>query len=183
MSLHKRDLYLHQLQSRPLLIPQATFTSNPQTLAVGAELDLIAGTWAPNLSVSKTYQIKYTKTQPTLDGVVSNDQQLQTLVLDYNTLARDNGIYNAAFECLTINKLAQNIQKKIQAKLVYFKSNDIRSYRLNSDKLTKVGFAPKYFIKDAINEIIDLHSKKLLKEEINNYNLKKMKKLNMLLSK
>jgi nucleoside-diphosphate-sugar epimerase len=93
------------------------------------------------------------------------------------------GIYNAAFECLTITKLAQNIQKKIQAKLVYLKSNDIRSYRLNSEKLIKVGFTPKYFIKDAINEIMDLHSKKLLKEEINNYNLKKMKKLNMLLSK
>jgi hypothetical protein len=87
--------------------PIATFTSNPQTLAVGAELDLIAGTWAPNLSVSKTYQIKYTKTQPTLDGVVSNDQQLQTLVLDYNTLARDNGIYNAAFNWSTTSDYVQ----------------------------------------------------------------------------
>jgi nucleoside-diphosphate-sugar epimerase len=93
------------------------------------------------------------------------------------------GIYNAAFECLTITKLAKNIQKKIQAKLVYFKSNDIRSYRLHSEKLIKAGFAPKYFVKDAINEIIDLHSRKLLKDEINNYNLKKMRKLNMVLTK
>ncbi len=87
--------------------PIASFSSNPQTLNVGAELDFIAGTWAPVLSVSKTYQIKYTKTQPQLDAVGSNDQQIQTLVLDYNYLARDNGTYNAAFNWSTTSDYVQ----------------------------------------------------------------------------
>jgi len=87
--------------------PIATFTSNPQTLTVGAELDFIAGTWSPVLSLSKTYQIKYTKTQPQLDAVGGNDQQVQTLVLDYNYLARDNGTYNAAFNWSTTTDYVQ----------------------------------------------------------------------------
>lgn len=87
--------------------PIATFTSNPQTLNVGAELDFVAGTWAPVLSISKTYQIKYTKTQPQLDAVGANDQLVQTLVLDYNYLARDNGTYNAAFNWSTTSDYVQ----------------------------------------------------------------------------
>lgn len=87
--------------------PIASFTSNPQTLNVGAELDFIAGNWAPILNVSKTYQIKYTKTQPQLDAVGNNDQQVQTLVLDYNYLARDNGTYNSAFNWSTTSDYVQ----------------------------------------------------------------------------
>ncbi|MFM7644526.1 MAG: hypothetical protein ACKO5N_07035 [Sphingomonadales bacterium] len=87
--------------------PVATFSSNPQTLPVGTALDFIAGIWQPNLSLSKTYQIKYSKTQPTLDGVGANDQQVQTLVLDYNYLARDNGVYAAAFNWSTVSDYVQ----------------------------------------------------------------------------
>jgi hypothetical protein len=77
--------------------PIATFTSNPQVLPVGAELDFSAGNWSPVLNVSKTYQVKYSKIQPQLDAVGSNDQQIQTLVLDYNYFARDNGTYASAY--------------------------------------------------------------------------------------
>lgn len=89
------------------------------------------------------------------------------------------GIYNAAFECFTINKLAELIKKKIGGKIKYFESNDIRSYRLNSDKLIKCGFYPKFSVSDAIDEIIKLYSKGLLKKNINNFNLEKMKKLDL----
>lgn len=88
-------------------LPVATFTSNPQTIGVGATTDFIAGTWSPSLSVSKTYQIKYSKIQPTIDAVGSNDQQIQTLVLDYNYLARDNGVYSAAFNWSSMNDYVQ----------------------------------------------------------------------------
>jgi nucleoside-diphosphate-sugar epimerase len=87
------------------------------------------------------------------------------------------GIYNASFECFTIKKLAKFIQKKTKAKIVYYKSDDIRSYRLNANKLIRSGFVPKFSIKDAINEIIELNSNKKLTVSINNYNLKKMQKL------
>jgi nucleoside-diphosphate-sugar epimerase len=89
------------------------------------------------------------------------------------------GIYNAAFECFTIKKLATLIKKKVKTKILYFKSNDIRSYRLNSDKLLKLGFCPKFSVKQAIDDIINLYSQDLLKDDVNNYNLQKMKKLNI----
>jgi nucleoside-diphosphate-sugar epimerase len=91
----------------------------------------------------------------------------------------ETGIYNAAFECFTINKLAKLIKERVKAKILYFKSDDIRSYRLNSDKLLKLGFRPKFSVKQAIDEIVKLYSQGLLKESINNYNLQKMKKLNI----
>jgi nucleoside-diphosphate-sugar epimerase len=87
------------------------------------------------------------------------------------------GIYNASFECFTIKKLARFIKKKTKARIVYYKSDDIRSYRLNADKLIRSGFVPKFSVKDAINEIIELNSNKKLTDNINNYNLKKMQKL------
>jgi nucleoside-diphosphate-sugar epimerase len=91
----------------------------------------------------------------------------------------ETGIYNAAFECFTINKLAKLIKERVKAKILYFKSDDIRSYRLNSDKLLKLGFRPKFSVMQAIDEIVKLYSQGLLKENINNYNLQKMKKLNI----
>jgi nucleoside-diphosphate-sugar epimerase len=91
----------------------------------------------------------------------------------------ETGIYNAAFECFTINKLAKLIKERVKAKILNFKSDDIRSYRLNSDKLLKLGFRPKFSVKQAIDEIVKLYSQGLLKENINNYNLQKMKKLNI----
>lgn len=96
-------------------MPVATFTSPPQTLPVGGTVDLLAGVWAPSLSVSKTYQIKYSKTQPTLDAVATNDQQVQTLVLDYNYLARDNGSYAAAFNWSTVSDYVQATRFTINA--------------------------------------------------------------------
>jgi nucleoside-diphosphate-sugar epimerase len=90
-----------------------------------------------------------------------------------------SGIYNAAFECFTINKLAKLIKERVKAKILYYKSNDIRSYRLNSDKLLKLGFLPKFSVNQAIDEIVKLYSQGFLKDNINNYNLQKMKKLNI----
>ena len=87
------------------------------------------------------------------------------------------GIYNAAFECFTIDNLAKKIQKKTKSKIFHYKSDDIRSYRLNSSKLLNTGFVPKYSVKQAIDEIINLNSRKKLTVCSNNFNLKKMKKL------
>jgi len=88
-----------------------------------------------------------------------------------------SGTYNASGECFTIDKLAKYIQKKTKSKLVYYKSNDVRSYRLNSEKLLKTGFSFKYKVEDAVNELTYLHSKNKLKDNLNSYNLKKMQKL------
>ena len=67
------------------------------------------------------------------------------------------GTYNAGFENLSIIKLAKKIKEIIPSKIVSLKKNfDPRSYRINSNKLLKIGFKPKYKIKDAI---IDMKSK------------------------
>jgi nucleoside-diphosphate-sugar epimerase len=89
----------------------------------------------------------------------------------------DTGIYNASTECFTIKKLAQIIQKKIKSKIIFYKSDDVRSYRLNSSKLFKSGFISKYKVDDAINELIEQKKNNKIKIGINNFNLKKMQKL------
>ena len=88
-----------------------------------------------------------------------------------------NGCYNAGFENTSIIDLAKKIQKKLNCKIIIKKSNDPRSYRLNSDKLIKTGFKQKYFIEDGINELIK--NLKLKKVNKNNFTVQKMKDLNL----
>jgi len=64
-----------------------------------------------------------------------------------------NGIYNAGFENLSILDLGKKIQNIIDCKIKIKKTNDTRSYNLDSSKLLKTGFSPNYTIQDAINEI------------------------------
>ena len=92
---------------------------------------------------------------------------------------KDN-IYNMGFENLSIMQVAKRIQKKTGAKLIVKKKIDIRSYRQDSSRLIKTGFKPKFNIDDSIDELI-LHfsQKKLNQFGKNNFNLIKMKKLNV----
>lgn len=87
------------------------------------------------------------------------------------------GIYNAGFENTKIIDLAKKIKNKIPCEINVTKSNDPRSYRQNSDKITRNGFVKKYGIEDAIDEIQEKFTNKLIKDTIDCYNLKKMKKL------
>ena len=68
-----------------------------------------------------------------------------------------NGIYNAGFENLSILDIGKRIQDTIDCKIIIKKSNDLRSYNLDSTKLLKTGFLPKYSINDAISEIKSAH--------------------------
>ena len=92
---------------------------------------------------------------------------------------KDN-IYNMGFENLSIMQVAKRIQKKTGAKLIVKKKEDIRSYRQDSSRLIKTGFKPKFNIDDSIDELI-LHfsQKKINQFGENNFNLIKMKKLNV----
>lgn len=87
------------------------------------------------------------------------------------------GIYNAGFENKKILDIAKQIKNKIPCKIIITQSNDPRSYRQNSDKILKTGFKVKYNVSKAIDEIKDQFKKKNIKDNINFYNLKKMKKL------
>ncbi len=86
------------------------------------------------------------------------------------------GVYNAGFENLSILKIAKIIQKYIPSKLIITKSNDNRSYRLDSSKILKIGFKPKYTINDAIEELIYLYNNNKIKVIDKNFNIKWMDK-------
>ena len=89
-------------------------------------------------------------------------------------------IYNMGFENFSILKIAKKIQKKTGAKLIINKSVDVRSYRQDSSRLIKTGFKPIYNVDDAIDELIQYFSKKKENNFGNqNFNLKKMKQLNV----
>ena len=90
------------------------------------------------------------------------------------------GIYNAGFENITILELANKIKKHITTKVCIEESNDPRSYRQNSDKLASTGFTSKYNIEEGIKDVINAYNTLGLKDEEKHYNLKAMKKNNIL---
>src|SRR5206468_4512635 len=53
------------------------------------------------------------------------------------------GVYNAAFENLTVLEIARLIAEQIPAEITIEPTNDPRSYRLCSDRLCGTGFVPK----------------------------------------
>ena len=89
-------------------------------------------------------------------------------------------IYNMGFENLSILQVAKKIQLKLNSQLVVKKQVDIRSYRQDSTRLIKTGFWPKFTIDDSIEDLISCFKKMEQKKfGLNNYNLAKMKKLNV----
>jgi hypothetical protein len=89
--------------------PIQTYASSPVTLGIGAEQNITSGTWAPVLNASKSYLIKYIKTQTQIDGVSSNDQTTQNLTIDYNYTARDNNVYQVAYNWSSTLEYTQGV--------------------------------------------------------------------------
>ena len=90
------------------------------------------------------------------------------------------GIYNASSENVSINKLALSIKKvlnkKKKVKIIKYKSNDPRSYRLNCDKLKKTGFKFTKKINQGIKEVIELYKQGKIKDNENCYTINWLKK-------
>ena len=91
----------------------------------------------------------------------------------------ESGSYNAGFENLSILEIAKRVKEKIDCKLSITDSNDPRSYRQDSTKLTKTGFIPKYGVNYAIEEIIKAYENNLLSNNEKYYTVKWMKKLKL----
>ena len=89
---------------------------------------------------------------------------------------KHTGVFNAGFENITILDIANLITKYIPVEIIVTKSNDPRSYRINSDKLLATGFKPKKTVEHAVQEIIESYSCGILKDDDHNYNLKWMQK-------
>ena len=84
------------------------------------------------------------------------------------------GVYNAGFENLSIQTIAETIAKHVPTKIEIKLSNDPRSYRVSSDKLLATGFKPRKTVNDAIIEVADAFRSGKLKDEDRFYCLKWM---------
>ena len=90
-----------------------------------------------------------------------------------------SGCYNAGFENISILEIAERVTEKVPAEIVVTESNDPRSYRQNSDKLLATGFEQKFFVADAINEVIEKYQTDQLVDEDNCYTVRWMKHLKL----
>ena len=96
-------------------------------------------------------------------------------------------IFNVGHQNMSIDKLALRVKKIIsqktstKIKIIKTKSNDKRSYHINSDKIFKeLGFKPKRKVDDAIIEIYDAFKQRKIPKSFDNlnyFNVKKMLKL------
>ena len=86
------------------------------------------------------------------------------------------GVYNAGFENISILDIAKIVQRHVDAEIEITASPDIRSYRINSDKLLKIGFRPKKNVEIAVVEMIENFKSGILSDQEQFHNLKWMQK-------
>src|SRR5262249_14538047 len=63
------------------------------------------------------------------------------------------GVFNAAFENLSVLDIAKLVADRIPAAIETTPTNDPRSYRLCSDRLCATGFRPKKNVAAAVGEL------------------------------
>ena len=85
------------------------------------------------------------------------------------------GVYNAAFENLTILEIANRIAESVPAEIAIQPSNDPRSYQLCSDRLLGTGFAPKRNVTVAVRELVEAYRDGRLINRPNWHNVNWMK--------
>ena len=96
-----------------------------------------------------------------------------------------NQIFNVGFENHSVETLAKMVKNNINnnVEIEYFKSDDNRSYHINSNKISeKLGFTPRKNINEAIKDLIEAFDKKLLINTFDDeeyFNIKKMQSINL----
>jgi nucleoside-diphosphate-sugar epimerase len=96
-----------------------------------------------------------------------------------NNISLESGFYNAGFENLSVMDIAKMVSKKIPSEIAVSKTNDIRSYRQNSDKLLATGFSKKFDIKEAIDDMYEKFKQNKIKDKDEYYTVKWMKELKL----
>ena len=100
-----------------------------------------------------------------------------------------NQIFNVGYQNLSILEIANKVKKIVESKFENIenidielqKSNDIRSYHINSDKIHNVlGFKPQKTIEYGIGEICDAFKNGLYQDSFDNINYYNVKKLKLL---
>ena len=100
-----------------------------------------------------------------------------------------NEIFNCGYENMRIIDIAKTVKKvvaeefpdKDEINIEVTPSNDLRSYHINSDKITKIiGFKPKYGVEDAIRDLCWAFREGKLPNSLDKdiyYNVRTMKKI------
>ena len=89
----------------------------------------------------------------------------------------ESGVFNAGFENLSILDIANKVNERVPSEIKILPLNDVRSYRLNSDKLLNTGFKKTNSVDDAIDEIVKNYKDGKLVEKDSFYTVKWMKYL------
>jgi len=88
------------------------------------------------------------------------------------------GCFNLGFENKTIKQIALDVRKIIPCDVLFLKSNDNRSYRINSDKILRAGFRSEFNSADAIYDLKNIFDNSFKPSEIN-WNLNWLSKKNI----
>jgi len=98
-------------------------------------------------------------------------------------------IYNAGFQNRSISDIAQIVQTVMaqefpdrpKANIITTPSDDIRSYRISSEKIKReLGFVPKFTLEDAVRDLVKAFRANKFQDSMNNpkyFNIKMMKSL------
>jgi nucleoside-diphosphate-sugar epimerase len=90
-----------------------------------------------------------------------------------------SGPYNAGFENISIFEIAHKVRQHVDCEISVSQSNDPRSYRQDSQKLLSTGFAPKFSVDDAIEQMVSMWKSGELFDDDSWYTVKTMKKLGL----
>src|SRR3990167_7136950 len=91
---------------------------------------------------------------------------------------RLTGVWNAAFENLTGYEIAKLVGDYFEPLPVVEKTSaDRRSYRMNSDKLLKAGFQPRFSVNDAIGDLVEAFISGKITQGDQCYNVNRMQRL------
>ena len=74
---------------------------------------------------------------------------------DFFIKKKISGTFNVGFENIKVSDLAKKISKITGCKIITKKTNDPRSYRMNSEKIIKTGFKPEFNYEIAIFDILE----------------------------
>ena len=100
-----------------------------------------------------------------------------------------NQIFNIGYQNLSIREIAnvvkkivqENFKEKPEIEIETTRSDDNRSYHINSDKIKEVlNYSPKLTIEDAVKELCDSFKEGLIKNSFDDeifYNIKRMQKI------
>ena len=115
---------------------------------------------------------------------------LVQLLIKSDTKKIKNEIFNVGYQNMSINQISLLVKKVVEKqfpekgeiKIFKEKSDDNRSYQINSDKIkNKLGFIPQRSIENAVEDLCDAFRNNLLPnsfEDENYFNVKKLKSIN-----